>query len=286
MFATPWPGGSRSKGSHPSRAIRRFQWRRDRARHGRSAVAAATEVLAALTAEHNIAAAYIYSGEGEIFAEFVSNRPQHQYLLTQIAANEQAYLTTRPDVIDLPTYSAEFRPLFLDLSAPIRVDNQPLGVINIQVDIGPMMAGFYRYGEVTLVFLLLAFFLAYILSRCLQRSVTGPIKNFSNAMLQVAKSGDYSRRVEYLANEASSSEADLRGDQANRRIVDDFRLCYPMMALNHNGRYIALAWNREDYPAPLFDSPDRIFNTNAHVMGLWQPSVGDGRLENALHQDR
>ncbi|MEA2068695.1 MAG: hypothetical protein U9P12_05800, partial [Verrucomicrobiota bacterium] len=85
--------------------------------------------------------------------------------------------------------------------------------------------------------------------------------------------------VEYLANEPSSSEADVKGDKANRRIVDDFRLCAPMMGIVNNGRYLGLAWDRRDHPAPVFDSPDRVFNSGGHLMGLWYPAVGECRIE-------
>lgn len=92
--------------------------------------------------------------------------------------------------------------------------------------------------------------------------------------------------VEYLENEPSSSEADLRGEQAIRRIVDDYKLTFPMMALSHGGRYIGLIWDRTDHPAPVFDSPDRIFNSGAHVMALWEPGVGEYRLENEVNAFR
>jgi hypothetical protein len=41
--------------------------------------------------------------------------------------------------------------------------------------------------------------------------------------------------VEYLENEPSSSEADVRGPQAIRRIVENHKLCFPMMSLVANG---------------------------------------------------
>lgn len=89
--------------------------------------------------------------------------------------------------------------------------------------------------------------------------------------------------VEYLENEPSSSEAEIEGEAANRRITDDFRLCYPMMALAHEGRFLALAWDRRDHPAPVFDSPDRIFNSGAHLFGLWEPPVGPCRIEHDIN---
>jgi len=88
--------------------------------------------------------------------------------------------------------------------------------------------------------------------------------------------------VEYLNNEPSSSEADFKGEQAIRRIVDDYKLCIPMMALQHLDRYVGIVWTRADHPAPVFDSPDRIFKSEAHLMGLWYPGVGKERLENEL----
>lgn len=89
--------------------------------------------------------------------------------------------------------------------------------------------------------------------------------------------------VEYLGNEPSSSEAEIEGEAANRRIVDDFRLCYPMMALAHEGQYLALAWDRKDHPAPVFDSPDRIFNSGSHLLGLWEPPIGPCRIEHDIN---
>ena len=85
--------------------------------------------------------------------------------------------------------------------------------------------------------------------------------------------------VEYLANEPSSSEADVRGEKANRRIVDDYRLCSTMMSVVANDRYVAMAWDRADHPAPVFDSPDRVFQSGGHLMGLWYPAVGECRIE-------
>jgi hypothetical protein len=86
--------------------------------------------------------------------------------------------------------------------------------------------------------------------------------------------------VEYLENEPSSSEADVRGEQAKRRIVAGHKLCFPLMSVVANGRYVGLIWDRSDHPAAVFDSPDRIFHSDSHLLGLWFPGVGERRLEN------
>lgn len=88
--------------------------------------------------------------------------------------------------------------------------------------------------------------------------------------------------VEYLADEPSSSEADVRGPRAVRHLVDDVTLCFPLMALCHEGRYLAVTWDRADHPAAVFDSPDRIFSSGAHLMALWHPGVGPCREEAML----
>lgn len=88
--------------------------------------------------------------------------------------------------------------------------------------------------------------------------------------------------VEYLENEPSSSELDVRGPQANRRIVENHKLCFPMMSIVAQDRYVGWIWDRADRPAAVFDSPDRIFDSGSHLMGLWLPGVGPHRLENDL----
>ena len=86
--------------------------------------------------------------------------------------------------------------------------------------------------------------------------------------------------VDYLDDEPSSSEASFNAEQADRRIVEDHKLTMPMMALQHEGCYVGVVWHRADMPAAVFDSPDRVFDSGAHLMGLWYPGVGDDRLEN------
>ncbi|MDZ7617523.1 MAG: hypothetical protein U1E05_10990, partial [Patescibacteria group bacterium] len=92
--------------------------------------------------------------------------------------------------------------------------------------------------------------------------------------------------VEYLEDEPSSSEADVRGAKADRRVVESQKLCLPMMSVVAGGRYVGLVWSRGDRPAAVFDSPDRVFRSGGHLMGLWFPGVGDYRLENELHAFR
>jgi len=89
--------------------------------------------------------------------------------------------------------------------------------------------------------------------------------------------------VEYLANEPSSSEADVRGKAAQRLVPDNVKLTAPLMVLEQEGRYIALTWEPQPEWAAVFDSPDRQFGSGAHLMGLIAPgSDGEIRDEGSL----
>lgn len=90
--------------------------------------------------------------------------------------------------------------------------------------------------------------------------------------------------VEYLENEPSSSTADLNAPASNRQVADVEKITFPLMTVVADGRYLALAWNR-DQPGlcAAFDSPDRFFNTPAHLMQLLVPgSEGLNREESSL----
>jgi len=88
--------------------------------------------------------------------------------------------------------------------------------------------------------------------------------------------------LEYLDDEPSSSEADLTTPEHIRRVPDPVKITFPLMAVAHAGRYIGLIWEPSDTMAAVFDSPDRIYDSGAHVLALTAPAVGDRRFENAL----
>jgi hypothetical protein len=88
--------------------------------------------------------------------------------------------------------------------------------------------------------------------------------------------------LEYLSDEPSSSEADISTPEHIRRVPDPVKVTFPLMAISAEGRYIGLVWEPSQWAGPMFDSPDRIFNSGAHVMGLTGPAVGENRFENDL----
>lgn len=60
------------------------------------------------------------------------------------------------------------------------------------------------------------------------------------------------------------------------------KITFPLMAITAQSRYIGLTWEPSETMTPIFDSPDRIYGSAAHVMALSGPAVGGLRFENAL----
>jgi hypothetical protein len=89
--------------------------------------------------------------------------------------------------------------------------------------------------------------------------------------------------LEYLENEPSSSEADVIGPASRRQVPDSLKLTFPLMAIQSDERYLALTWQMAPEFSALFDSPDRLFGSGGHVMGLLFPgSNGKNRTEGSL----
>ena len=86
--------------------------------------------------------------------------------------------------------------------------------------------------------------------------------------------------VEYLSDEPSSSDADITTPEHIRRIPDPVKITFPLMAISHNGNFIGVIWEPSELVAATFDSPDRIYNSGAHLMALSAPAVGELRFEN------
>lgn len=89
--------------------------------------------------------------------------------------------------------------------------------------------------------------------------------------------------VEYLADEPSSNEKEIRGPQANRLMPVADKICYPFMLVTQKDHGTALAWTRPaggDQPfSAVFDTPDRTFASGGHLFGLWAPATGGEREE-------
>lgn len=86
--------------------------------------------------------------------------------------------------------------------------------------------------------------------------------------------------LEYLEDEPSSSNADLEGPAALRRVPNALKITFPLMAVSHRDRYVGLEWKMAAHAAAIFDSPDRTLHCESHLMGLISPgSDGQNRID-------
>jgi len=90
--------------------------------------------------------------------------------------------------------------------------------------------------------------------------------------------------LEYLdKDEPSSSEADIIGPGSKRQVPDTLRITMPLMAISAEGRWVGLIWKPGRELCAIFDSPDRIFKSGGHVMGLLYPGAnGNNREDGSL----
>lgn len=112
---------------------------------------------------------------------------------------------------------------------------------------------------------------------------------FLPLMLLVAHEGTTGKQqavfpgLEYLADEPSSSEADLVGPQARRQVPASHKITFPLMAVADEGRVAGLIWEHRPDLAAVFDSPDRILGSGGHLLGVIAPgSDGLNRIEGEL----
>ena len=88
--------------------------------------------------------------------------------------------------------------------------------------------------------------------------------------------------LEYLDDEPSSSTADITVADHVRRIPDPVNITFPLMAIEQDGRYVGLIWEKSPWVAAGFDSPDTVFGSGAQAMWLSGPNVGPLRFANDM----
>ena len=87
--------------------------------------------------------------------------------------------------------------------------------------------------------------------------------------------------VEYLDDEPSSNQKEIRTSEHNRLIPADYRISTPLAILTEGSHWLAAEWTRGPY-ATVFDTPDRLLRSGGHLLGFWAPAVGPCRHESEL----
>ncbi len=137
----------------------------------------AKEILTALRAERDIVAACLYNKEGKVFSRYP----------TDLALSEL------PVVIENDGY--HFERSHLIAFKPVIQNGSQLGVLYIKAGMGATIARFRLYGIVVILVTAASLFLAYVLSRILQREVSQPILALAGTAQAISERRDYSVRA-------------------------------------------------------------------------------------------
>ncbi|MDB6148443.1 MAG: multi-sensor hybrid histidine kinase, partial [Spartobacteria bacterium] len=137
----------------------------------------AREILSALAAEHQITAAAIYDDKGQLFARFPIDSPLDKFPNAPEAEGHR------------------FEGSHLALFRPIRQENDRLGTIYLQADLGEMYSRFSVYGLLLVIVTACASLGAIALTTTLQRRITQPILELAKVATAVSERQDYSVRA-------------------------------------------------------------------------------------------
>lgn len=159
----------------------------------------ATEILAALQADRNIEAAGLYDKRGRLFARYPAGAPDSQFPSEPQA---DGYRFTEGHLVG-------FTPL-------VQVKGSDrFGTLYISSDMEAMYERLRLYGGIALLVVLIASFVAYLLSRTLQRQISRPIVALVETARAVSNRRDYGVR----ANKLSSDELGELTDAFNHMLA-------------------------------------------------------------------
>lgn len=198
----------------------------------------AREILSALKAEPQVVAAALYTSDGSLFATYPTNRV------------ESSFPTT------VPEDGYRFADAYLTGAQPVQQgDNRRLGTLYLQLDQRALYMQLRLYSLIALTMTAVAFLIAYLLSRSLQRQISEPILNLAHTASTVAAQHDYSLRTQKLGEDEVGALTDafnkmlaqiqaqdhtVRENEARVRAVLNSALS-AVVVIDHNGRIIE--WN-------------------------------------------
>lgn len=139
----------------------------------------ATEILGALKAERNVVAACLYDRTGRIFAKYPKDLPGSELPL---APGTDGYRFEDSSLVG-------YEPV-------AQGGNERLGTLFLRFDTGPVTADWLKSSlESGAVVMALVLLVAYLMSRSLQRKVSGPILALAETAGDISSRHDYSVRA-------------------------------------------------------------------------------------------
>lgn len=138
---------------------------------------AAAEILGALRAEPDVAAAVIYTSTGSVFARYPAKLPAGDI----------------PPVVAEPVTTFTFSSL--TIFQPVTQNGAQLGTLYLRSDLGTMMSRFQLYAALVLLVAGCSLLVSFLLSRSLQDQITRPILHLAESARIVTGRRDYSVRA-------------------------------------------------------------------------------------------
>jgi signal transduction histidine kinase/DNA-binding response OmpR family regulator len=152
--------------------------------------AAATETLSAFKVEPHVIRACLYAKDNTLFAQYIREDTKNAF-------------PARPGP-DGYAFGKDSLMLFL----PVIQNQQRLGTIGVQADLGALYARLGLYAGVIVLVLLAALFVALVISAILQRIIAKPILALATTARMVSEKKDYSVRAETSGRDELSALTD------------------------------------------------------------------------------
>jgi signal transduction histidine kinase/ActR/RegA family two-component response regulator/uncharacterized membrane protein affecting hemolysin expression len=156
----------------------------------------AREVLSAFKAENHVVAAGLYTSSGGLFASYPA---ANAALPTQLAAPD-GYRVERGQLIGVQ---------------PVVQGGHRMGTLYVKSDMGAIYQRFRNFSLIAALILILAWFVAYLLSIRLQRRISEPILTLAATASEISKHDDYTVR----APRAEGDELILLTEAFNRMLT-------------------------------------------------------------------
>jgi PAS domain S-box-containing protein len=137
----------------------------------------AAETLNALKAENNIRAAALYDKDGKLFAKYPSSISPF-------------YIPSHPGAL-----SYHFTDSYLEGFQAVEQNGTRLGTIFLRSDMKQMYRRFMLYGIIAVVFIIISFIFAWVISKRLQRTISTPILQLADTAKIVSDDQNYSVRA-------------------------------------------------------------------------------------------
>jgi signal transduction histidine kinase len=160
----------------------------------------AATTLGAFRIDPRIIAACIYDRTGKIFATYPTNAP--------------------PQMFPAATGTSGYRGGHLEIFAPIAQENQQLGIVFLETDLSALTSIFEGYAALSLLIIIGAIALAYLLSRILQKQISRPVLALAETANAVARQGDFSVRAKKFGDD----ELGLLTDAFNQMLSEIHKL--------------------------------------------------------------